>query len=141
MLLGENSNSIERELANESASHNDTEGFSHPRGNSPQENEIRHITNENEAPTYDKLLESMDILSNEMNMKELDSSMSMMHYQTIRAIRSAFRDRVVRDKQNITRDKQNVVFRTKTLSLVHPLIIKILVKRQVVKRKTNKEGF
>ena len=48
MLGVENTNSIERELANTingSVSRNDTEAFSLPRGNSSQEIEIRDLNN------------------------------------------------------------------------------------------------
>ena len=61
MLGGENSNSCGRELAiaiNGSISHDYTEAFSHPKGNSSLENEIRNINNGNEIRMHDRLLES-----------------------------------------------------------------------------------
>ena len=57
MLGGENTNFFERKLAkiiNGSASHNDIEAFSHPRGNSSQETEIRDINNEDEVTWHDR---------------------------------------------------------------------------------------
>ena len=62
MLGGENCTHKERKLAsaiNASPSHDDTEAFSNPRGNSSQEIETTNITIENETLRYGRLLESM----------------------------------------------------------------------------------
>ena len=73
MLGVEKINSFESELANTingSGSHNDTKAFSHPRGDSSQENEIRNINAENEIHKHDdRLLESMEIFSNLINIR------------------------------------------------------------------------
>ena len=62
-------------------------------------------------------LQSMEIFSIEMNVRlsqEMDSLMSMMHYQINRATSSAISDIIIAE-----------------ISQVRPFVIKILVKRQM----------
>ena len=95
LLADENSNHIERELANTincSVGHNDTEAFSNDTGNSSQNNDIRNSNVENEIPRHDRQMESMEIFPIEINMRisrGMDFLMSMMHSQINRAISSA----------------------------------------------------
>ena len=72
VLLGsKNVNPNERELANTingSTSHNDTETFSQQKGNPSPKDVIIDFSGENTIPRQDRLLESMEIFSNEINM-------------------------------------------------------------------------
>ena len=92
---------MERELANTiigSISNNDTEAVSQQRGNSLQEKEIRDFSSGNTIPRQNRLLEYMEIFSNEINMRlseAIDSLMSVMHSQIDGAISSAVNDRVI----------------------------------------------
>ena len=94
-LLGsEKVNSIERELANimnSSTCNKDTEAFSQQRGNFSQEKEIRDFSGENTVPRNGRLLETMEMFSNEINLRlrqEMDSLISVMHSQINRATKS-----------------------------------------------------
>ena len=84
MLGDETSDLFERKLAktiNGSIGHNDTEVVSSNRRNSSPVNQIKDFNVENEIPRHDRLIESMENFSNEINLrlsKELDSLMSMM---------------------------------------------------------------
>ena len=74
MLSGENINSIERELANTingSASHNDTEVFSLPtyKKNVAQRIETRNLGCTGGTTMPDRLLEALETLSGELNLK------------------------------------------------------------------------
>ena len=108
MLGAEISSSIKRELAdiiNGSASHNDTEAFSHPTGNSSHENEIRDTNNENNVTRHNRLLASMEIFSTEMNVRrsqETESLMSILHCHSSEVLSSASRDRVILEIQRTT---------------------------------------
>ena len=107
VLDDENSNHNEQELANTInclAGQNDTEISSAKKENSSQENEMRDFNSGNDIDRRDKLMESMEIFSNEMNMRlsqEMDSLMSMMHSQLNRAMSSAINDRVIPGIRNI----------------------------------------
>ena len=98
VILGrENSNSIERIMVNAIkgfASHNDIRVFPHPRENLSRENKIKDFNNDHEVPRHDRLFESMEVFSDEINMRfseEMDYSMNTMHSQINRAINSAIR--------------------------------------------------
>ena len=72
LLEDENSNHIERELANNiscSVSHNDTDVFPNKRETSSQEYENREFFDENQIPKHEILMETMEIFSNEMNIE------------------------------------------------------------------------
>ena len=54
---------------NGSFSHNDTDAFSNKIVNSSQEKEIEDFHDENEIRRHDRLMESMEIFSNEINKR------------------------------------------------------------------------
>ena len=73
-------------------------------GNSLQENKVREFSDESTIPRQDKLLESVEIFSNEINMRlseAMDSLMSVMHSQINRAMNSATNDRIIPEIQSI----------------------------------------
>ena len=75
----------------------------------------------------------MEIFSDESNMglsQEMDSLMSMMHFQTDRAISSAHSDRAIPEIQNIL-----------GLLSYRVLIIRILTEYKQVEDENNKESF
>ena len=72
MIGNENINTIERELTNifeGSADHYDAESNSHPRRNSPQEDEFRVFDRENAFLREDRFIESMETFHNEINLR------------------------------------------------------------------------
>ena len=107
MVGGENSHSIEREIGNvgqRPSAHSDSEAFSHLGESSSEQNENRFIHAKNEAPNWDRLLISIELLSSEMNtilFQEIDSSMIMMRTQINKAISSAISYRVIPEIRNI----------------------------------------
>ena len=102
MMIGnENTNSIERELANaieESSVLGDIESNMHPR------NEFRETNYENNDHRPDEAKDYMETFSNEFNLRlsqEMESMMAVMHSQISRAISSAISDRVIPEIKNI----------------------------------------
>ena len=87
MLGNENINPIERELASaigELTAHYDIESNVQERENTSQENDLSDFNHENMIPRQDRLIESMDTFTNDINLRlsqEMDSMMSMMHTQ------------------------------------------------------------
>ena len=66
--------------------------------------EIRGFNVENEVSKHDRLMKSIEVFSNEMNMRlsqETDSLMSMMLCEVNRAKNSAISERVIPELQNI----------------------------------------
>ena len=107
IMLGDgNSSSIERELdslINVPDRPQDFQSFPN-RENSFQENEIRDIDNRNEPIREDRLIESINILSGEMNARmsrEMKTMMDLMHTQISRAINSAISERIIPEIQNM----------------------------------------
>ena len=91
MIGNVNVNLVERELEG-SVYRFVSETNSHPRGNSSHGNEIRDFGHGYAIPRQDRILESMEIFSNEINMRlsqEMDAMLSMMHSHISRAISSA----------------------------------------------------
>ena len=88
-----NSNSVERELGliNVPGRRQDFQSFPN-RENSSQEKEIRGIDNRNEPVKDGSLIESINMLSGEINgrmSREMKTMMDTMHSQSSRAISSA----------------------------------------------------
>ena len=107
VMLGEgNSNSIERELdslINVPERQQDFQSFPN-RETSSQENEIRDIDSRNEPVRESRLVESINMLSGEMNARmsrEMDAMMGLMQSQVSRAISSARRERFIPEIQNM----------------------------------------
>ena len=107
VMLGEGkSNSIERDLdslINVPERQQDFQSFPN-RENSSQENEIRDIDSRNEPVRESRLVESINMLSGEMNARmsrEMEAMMDLMHSQISRAISSAISDRIVPEIQNM----------------------------------------
>ena len=107
IMLGDgNSNSIERELdslINAPDRQQDFQSFPN-RENSSQENEIRDIDNRNEPIGENRLIESINTLSGEMNARmsrEKESMMDFMQTQISRAINSAISERIIPEIQNM----------------------------------------
>ena len=107
IMLGDgNSNSIERELdslINVPDRPQDFQSFPN-RENSSQENEIRDIDNRNEPVREGRLIESINVLSGEMNARmsrEMETMMELMHTQISRAINSAISERIIPELQNM----------------------------------------
>ena len=109
MLGGGNSNSIERELDNlinipdRQQDFQDFQSFPN-RENSSQENEIRNIDSRNEPVKESRLIESINMLSVEMNARmsrEMEAMMDLMQSQISRAISSAISERVIPEIQNM----------------------------------------
>ena len=107
VMLGEgNSNSIERELDSliiVSKRQQDFQSFPN-RENSSLENEIRDIDSRNEPVRESRLIESINMLSGEMNARmsrEMETMMDLMHSQICRAISSAISERIIPEIQNI----------------------------------------
>ena len=105
--LGEgNSNSIERELdslINVPERQQDFQSFPN-RENSSQENEIRDIDSRNEPVRERRLVESINMLSGEMNARmsrEMEAMMDLMQSQISRAISSAVSERIIPEIQNM----------------------------------------
>ena len=76
------------------------------RDNTSQVNEFGNFNSENGIPRQERLIESMEAFTNEINLRlsqEMDSMMSMMHTQNNRAINSAISGRVIPEIQNIRR--------------------------------------
>ena len=86
MLGGDNSNSKERKLdshINVPERSQDFQSFPN-RKNSSQENEIRDISNRNEPVREERLIESINMLSGEMNARmsrEMETMMDFMQTQ------------------------------------------------------------
>ena len=107
VMLGErNSNSIERELdslINAPEGQQDFQSFPN-RENSSQENEIRNIDSRNEPVRESRLMESINMLSGEMNARmprEMEAMMDLMQSQISRAISSAISKRIIPEIQNM----------------------------------------
>ena len=107
VMLGEgNSNSIERELdslINVPEKQQDFQSFPN-RENSSQENEIRDIDRSNEPVRESRLIESINMLSGEMNARmsrEMETMMVLMHSQINRAFSSAISERMIPEIQNM----------------------------------------
>ena len=107
VMLGErNSNSIERELdslINAPEGQQDFQSFPN-RENSSQENEIRNIDSRNEPVRERRLMESINMLSGEMNARmsrEMEAMMDLMQSQISRAISSAISERIIPEIQNM----------------------------------------
>ena len=107
VMLGEgNSNSIERELdslINAPEGPQDFRSFPN-RENSSQENEIRDIDSRNEPVRESRLLESINMLSGEMNARmsrEMETMMDLMQSQISRANSSAISERIIPEIQNM----------------------------------------
>ena len=107
VMLGEgNSNSIERELdslINVPERQQDFQSFPN-RENSSQENEIRDIDSRNEPVRESRLVESINMLSGEMNARmsrEMKAMMDLMQSQISRPISSAISERIIPEIQNM----------------------------------------
>ena len=107
IMLGDgNSNSIERELdslINAPDRQQDFQSFPN-RENSSQEREIRDIDNRNEPIGENRLKESINTLSGEMNARmsrKMESMMDFMQTQISRAINSAISERIIPEIQNM----------------------------------------
>ena len=106
MLRKGNSNSIARELdslINVPERQQDFQSFPN-RENSSQENEIRDIDSRNEPVRESRLIESINMLSGEMNARisrEMEAMMDPMHSQISRAISSAISERIIPEIQNM----------------------------------------
>ena len=107
MMLGdENTNSIERKFdspINVPDTPQDFQSFPN-RENSSRENEIRDIDNRNEPVREGRLIESINILSGEMNARmsrEMETMMDLMDTQTSRVINSAISERINPEIQNM----------------------------------------
>ena len=107
VMLGDgNSNYIERELdslINVSDRRQDFQSFPN-RENSSQENEIRDIDKRNEPVREGRLIESINMLSGELNARmsrEMETMMDLMHTQINRAINSAISERIIPEIQNM----------------------------------------
>ena len=107
VMLGEgNSKSIERELDSLITAPEGPQDFrSFPnRENSSQENEIRDIDSRNEPVRESRLLESINMLSGEMNARmsrEMETMMDLMHSELSSAISSAISERIIPEIQNM----------------------------------------
>ena len=106
VMLGEGiSNSIERELdslINVPEGQHDFQSFPN-RENSSQENEFRDIDIRNEPVRESRLMESIIMLSGEMNAwmpREMETMMVLMHTQIGRAISSATSENHSRDTKH-----------------------------------------
>ena len=106
MMLGDgHSNSIEKELDSliigaERQQHFQT--FPN-RENSPQENDIRDISNRNEPVREGRLIESINVLSGEMNARmsrEMETMKDFMQTQISRAFNSAINERIIPEIQS-----------------------------------------
>ena len=106
MLGEENSNSIERELdslINAPEGQQDFQSFPN-RENSSQENEIRNIDSRNELVRESRLMESINMLSGDMNARmssEMEAMLDLMQSQISKAISSAISERIVPEIQNM----------------------------------------
>ena len=107
VMLGEgNSNSIERELdslINVPGRQQDFQSFPN-RENSSQENEIRDIDSRNEPVRESRLVESINMMSGEMNARmsrAMEAMMDLMQSQISRAISSAISERIIPEIQNM----------------------------------------
>ena len=107
VMLGDgNSNSIERELdslINVPDGRRDYRSFPN-RENSSQENEIRDINNQNEPVREERLIESINTLSGEMNARmsrEMETMMDFMQNQISRAINCAISEIIIPEIQNM----------------------------------------
>ena len=107
VMLGEgNSNSIERELdslINVPEGQHDFQSFPN-RENSSQENEIRDIDSRNEPVREIRLMESIIMLSGEMNARmprEMETTVDLMHTQIGKAISSPISQRIIPEIQNM----------------------------------------
>ena len=107
VMLGEgNSNSIGRELDslfNVPDRQQDFQSFPN-RENSSQENEIRDIDSRNEPVRESTLMESINMLSGEMNARmsrEMETMTDLMHTQISRAFSSAISERIIPELQNM----------------------------------------
>ena len=105
IMLGEGtSNSIQRELdglIKVPERHRDFQSFPN-RENSSQENEIRDIDSRNEPVRESRLVESINMLSGEMNARmsrEMEAMMDLMQSQISRAISSAISERIIPEIQ------------------------------------------
>ena len=107
VMLGEgNSNCIGRELDslfNVPDRQQDFQSFPN-RENSSQKNEIRDIDSRNEPVRESTLMESINMLSGEMNARmsrEMETMTDLMHTQISRAFSSAIKERIIPELQNM----------------------------------------
>ena len=106
MIGNENTNPIERELSNMIGNVENNQDFeSNPQSAQYEshENEFGHYVHENVIPRQDRVRETLEIFTNEFNMRlsqEMDSMMSIMHSQINRAINTAIAERVIPEIQN-----------------------------------------
>ena len=107
VMLGEgNSNSLKRELdslINAPEGPQDFRSFP-KRENSSQENEVRDIDSRNEPVGESRLLESINMLSGEMNARmsrEMETMMDLLHSQISSAISSVISERIIPEIQNM----------------------------------------
>ena len=100
MVESDNINPIERELANAIEESSNLP----PRKDFPLGNESRNQNYGNNNPRVEGILESVDTLTNEVDLRlfqEMDSMMSMMHSQINRAKNSSISDRIIPETRNI----------------------------------------
>ena len=74
------------------------------RKKSSQENEIRGISNRNEPVREERLIDSIKMLSGEMNARmspDMETMMDFMQSQISRAISGAIRERIIPEIQNM----------------------------------------
>ena len=106
MLGGGNSSFVERELDSlikVPERQQDFQSFPN-RENSSEENEIRDIDSRNEPVREGRLMESINMLSKEMNarmFREIEMMIDLMHTQISRAIGSAMSERIIPEIQNM----------------------------------------
>ena len=90
-------------LINVPERHRDFQPFPN-RDNSSQENEIRDIDSRNEPVRESRLVESINMLSGEMNARmsrEMEAMMDLIQSQISRAISSAISERIIPEIQNM----------------------------------------
>ena len=113
ILGSENISPIERELTKTiegPINDNDTKGDFQLGGNSSQENENKVFSSENAIPSHDRLLESMEKFSNELNLmlpQEMGSLLRMMHSQINRDNSAVISERIFPELQNILCSKSS----------------------------------
>ena len=101
MIGNENINPIERELSDmigNVGNEQDIESNLQSSRYETHENEFGHYPHENVIPRQDRVQETLEICTSEFNMRlsqEMDSMMSLMHSQIIRAINTAITERVI----------------------------------------------
>ena len=106
MIAKENTNPIERELSNmieNVVNDQDIESIPQSSRYETHENKFGHYAHENAIPRQDKVQETLETFTSELNIRisqEMDSMMSLMHSQINRAISTATTERVIPEIQN-----------------------------------------